>query len=803
MTDIKYALRAIMRAPGLAAAAVFSLALGIGANVTIYSIANAFLNRPIPGVQDTEGLVRVYRGEHSPLMAEEIAFLRRENSVFEGIAGEHLTPVTLEIGDTPERAQGALVTPGYFAMLGARPQHGRLFTLADSAASDAIVLSDRFWRNRLAGDPSVVGTTLRVNGRVYSIAAVAPRDFTSSQAFWSADLWLPPGAAPAIVGQPLATWNASMYVTARLRDGVSLDQANADVGTLAARLVAADTAARRRFTLRVDHARGITAEIRPVAVAASAFLLAVVGLVLLIACANVANLLLARAAGRRREISVRVALGASRRRLVRQLLTESAMLALIAGAVGILAAGWAADAIARFAGSRAPELTQLDFAPDGRVLAFTLALSALTTVLFGLLPALRATSPRIGLALREDAPQTSGRSRTRSVLIGFQVALCTVLLACTTLFLRSLGNARDIDPGFDPGGIVTVPLDLSPRMLDSARGLALFDRMLEGARSLPGVQSAAVARISPLSGSNIATGAWAEGQPVPEDGRAPLNPYLNAVGTDYFETMGIPVLAGRGFTTADAPGAPLTVVVNEQMARTIWPERNPLGRRLSFSGPQGPWVTVVGVVKDTRYNSLGESTPSFMYLPLAQNYRSEAILHVRAEDGSGSLVPLRQALAAMVAEVDPLLPPPPVSTLSDDMRIVLLPAQLGAALLGAFGTLALVLACIGIYGVASYTVAQRTREFGIRSALGATGGDVMRMVLREGMRTVGAGAAIGLLLALGVARLLAAQLYGVSPADPVTFVVMPLVLLTVALTATAIPARRAMRVQPGDSLRSG
>ena len=798
MSDIKYALRAILRSPGLAIAAVFSLALGIGANVTIYSVVNAFLERPVPGVSRSDELVRVYRNHHSPLTSAEIDFVRKENSVFSGVAGEQTMAVTMSNGDASERVRGALVTTGYFDMLGVRPEAGRLFSAADSLNADVVVLSHAFWRRRFGADQGTVGSDLRINGHVFTVLGVAQPEFSSSQSLWTTDLWFPPAAAPTVIGQALSEWGGSMYVTARLQDGISLAQANADVATLASRLVAADSTVRGQFTLRVTEARGVTAELREAATAASVFLLAIVGLVLLIACANVANLLLARAAGRRREISVRIALGASRRRLVRQLLTESAVLAAMAGVVGLLVAGWVADGLAQYIMARSPEPLFLDLSPDARVMAFTAGISAATTLLFGLLPALRSTSPRIGIALREDAPQTSSRSGTRSALIGFQVALCTVLLACTTLFLRSLANARDIDPGFDPTGIATVPLDLSSRMLDSARGLAFYQRVLERSRALPGVRDAAVARISPLSGTNIGTGAWLEGR-ILESGRASHFPYLNAVSPGYFETMGIPLLQGRGFSPSDVPGAPETVIVNERMAEVLWPGESALGKRMSFSGAAGPWVTVVGVVRNTKYNSLGESTPLFMYLPLAQAYRPEAVLHVRADPAA--FAALRQALADVVREADPLLPPASVSTLEADMRIVLLPAQLGAALLGAFGSLALLLATIGIYGVASFNVAQRTREFGIRSALGATAGDVTRLVLREGLRTVVIGAAIGIVLALGVARLLASQLYGVAPTDPVTFVGMPVFLLAVATLATVIPARRAMRVQPGESLR--
>jgi predicted permease len=388
------------------------------------------------------------------------------------------------------------------------------------------------------------------------------------------------------------------------------------------------------------------------------------------------------------------------------------------------------------------------------------------------------------------------------MLVGAQLALCTVLLAVATLFLRSLANARVIDPGFSTAGVVELPLDLSSRRMDSTRMAEFHARLLERARALPGVRAATLAAIVPLGGSNMQTGMWLPG-PGDTGERASHMPYFNIVGRDYFATLDIPLVAGRAFGVEDAAFEGRVAVVNEEMASRLSPSGNAagaIGQRVGVEGPNGPWITIVGVARNTRYNSLGERTPDYLYLPLSGYPREEVFLQVRGQPGGEAT--LRRALPGIVRELDPLLPPVTASSLSDDMRITLLPAQLGAALLGAFGALALVLASMGIYGVASYSVALRTRELGIRAALGATAGDVMRMVLGQSLRVAAIGTAIGLVGALAIARLIASQLYGVRPTDPVTFLAMPAFLLTVALLATLLPARRATKVDPMDALRN-
>jgi len=801
MSDLRYAIRGLLRTPSFAIIAILSVALGIGANVTIYTIANAFLEQPIGGAHDVDRLVRIYRGDHSPLQYHDLARIRDQRTAFSDVAGERMMAVAVANGGASERVLASLTTDGYFRMLAVRPELGRFFGAADSVeSSPVIVVSHAYWRNKLGGDPQIIGHTLEVNDHTFTIIGIAPPEFSSSVFLWRADLWFAPRSASPLLGMPFDKWGGSLYTTARLAPNATAASASATLATVAARLVTEDPRRYERFTLRLDHARGIAAELRPATLAASGFMMAVVVLVLLIACANVANLLLARGAARRREIGVRTALGAGRLRLVRQLLAESVIVAITGGVLGLLFATWAADLLRNFAIARSPEPIAIDVAPDGRVLAFALGVSVVSALAFGLAPALRATMVDILPVLREEAPQGTSRSRSRRFLIGTQMALCTLLLACATLFLRSLANARVIDPGFDARGIYDASVDVSSRNLDKARMQAFYETLRERAAALPGVRSATIAAIVPLGGSNMQAGSWVEGRDGGANAsRPPMMPNFNIVGPEYFKTLGIALVAGREFTGADVPGAPGAIVVNAHMAAHLWPGDNALGKRLSLDGPNGPWLSVIGVVRDTRYNSLGEKTPDFMWLPYAQNPRAEMVLQVRAErSGSVTAATLRD----LVHGLDPLLPPPTIGSLEDDMRIVLLPAQLAAGLLGAFGLLALLIAGVGVYGVASYEVAQRTRELGIRAALGATARDLIELVVTQSMRVVALGALVGLLCALGVARLLTTQLYGVGATDPVTFLAMPVFLALVAMVATLVPARRATRVDPVEALRS-
>jgi putative ABC transport system permease protein len=793
LQDLRYALRTLARSPGFVAAAVLTLALGIGANTAVFSVANEVLLRP-PTDHEPGRLARVFRGRHSPLSPEEYRYVREHNRTFESLFGQRRAEVALRSPAGNEKVMVELVGGSYFTGLGVRPAHGRVFTQAQDSivgAHPLLVLSHRWWQRRFGGDPAVVGTTVTLNGRGYTVAGVAPEGFNGTFPGFSAHAWAPMSELEPLTGQRFED-AGSLYVFGRLKPGVSRDDAAADVAVLAARITRADSARREPLRLGVDHARGIDREMRGPLMAMAGGLLFVTALVLLIACTNVANLQLARAAGRRREIGIRLAIGAGRGRLVRQLLTESLLISLAGGALAVLITSWVMGAADAFVPQDTP--VALDFSPDARVLSFALAVSVAAGVLFGLVPALRASSDDVLASLKEDS-SAPRRSRMRGMLVGAQVALCMVLLACAGLFLRALGEARRIDPGWDPAPLLTLPVDLRLGRYDEAAGAAFYDRLLRDVRALPGVRSASLQSVTPLQGENRETRFRLEGDG--EDAQ-PRVTNFDVAAPGLFGTFGIPVLRGRDLEETDGAQAPPVAVVNQTFADRFLGGQA-LGKRVSTNGSEGPWTTVVGVVRDAKYVSIGEDPRPMLYLPFAQSYSPEMVLHVRA---AGSPAALKTAVRQAVARLDPALPLAEPKTMRENLRFALLPAKIGAWVLGVFGALALSLAAVGIYGVVSYAVGQRTREIGIRAALGADARRVIRMVLGDNLRAVVAGLAAGVALSIPVGMASAGMLYRVSPFDPAVLLGTPLVLAAVALLAAWMPARRAARVDPMVALRS-
>src|SRR6185369_8064180 len=545
-------------------------------------------------------------------------------------------------------------------------------------------------------------------------------------------------------------------------------------------------------------------------VSVAGLLLAVFAIVLLIACANVANLLLARASARKKEIAVRLALGASRSRLVRQLLTESVLLSLAGGVVGLLLALWTIDLLKTATPASGIFSFTLDYHLDGRVLAFAFALSLATGIIFGLAPALQASRPDLVPALKDEvALVAQGRARLslRNLLVVAQVALSLVLLIGAGLFLRSLKNAQDIDPGFEADKILNAQLNINLLRYTKAQGQEFYRQVIERVEALPGVESASLARVVPMSGSGRTTSILIEGQEAREDNfrsegsgtqESTNSATANVVGPKYFQTMGISLVRGRDFGPQDKEGAPLVIVVTEAFVRRYFADQDPLGRRVSLRGAQGPWSQIVGVARDGKYRTLGESARATVYQPLAQNHETGMALHVRAKGKPASLA---ESVRREVQSLEPNLAVTNIESMSDVLSASLFAARMGAVLLGIFGLLALLLAAVGLYGVMSYSVARRTREIGIRMALGAGRGNVLRLVLKEGMILVGGGLAAGLIVAAGMTRLLASFLYGVSPLDAITFVAIPITLALVALLANYLPARRATKVDPMEALR--
>ena len=793
--DLRHAARGLRKAPAFAFVAAISIGLGVAANTTVFSVVNAVLLRPIPGAHAPR-LARVYVNHHSPFDWHDLQWFRDRATSLEFLIGERNSAMSFRVSGSaePERIRASYVTRGYFPALGARVALGRSFDVDETGSVNAVgVLSYSFWQRRFAGDSSVIGQRVLLGGYPITIVGVAAPDFRSSVMFWNPDMIVPFAVAPQLTGRKLDDFGGSFYATARLRPGVSRDAAESELRGLMAQLAPTDKQRYEGMTVRLDDIRGVNAELRGGATAVSAFMMAMVAMVLLIACANVANLLLGRAAARRTEIGVRMAIGAGRSRLVRQLLTEALLLAAIGSALGF-AAAWALTRVIPAAVPAEAGLDSAFFLPDTRVLLFTGVLCILTTILFGTMPELSAASPNVVGLLKGDELPTK---RRRGALVVAQTALCVVLLAVATLFLRSLASMRGVDPGFRADGVVDVNVDLTlaGKSLDRAHA---FDGIVRDADALPGVQAATFAAVVPLTGSNMETRVVPEGTNVSSQRDYPST-YFNVVGPRYFETLRIPLRRGREFLATDVEAAPRVAVVNETAARKLWPNSDALGKRFHWGGgADAPLVEVVGVARDADYVSAGETPKPTIYMPYTQEQRGEMTLQLRT---SADLPEVRRAMATVLGTWAPTLPPPPVVRMVDDMAITLLPVRAGAVLLGTFGMLALVLAAAGIYGVAAYSVARRRREIGIRAALGATRARLIRMVLWESSRRVFIGAAIGSLVTIAVAAGLSKVLYGVDPVDPVAYSAVVIVICAVALLATFGPARRAAGADPVAAMR--
>jgi len=799
LQDLAYAFRQLRRSPGFAAVAICSLGLGIGANVTMYGIARAILRRP-PNAARPEELVRVYRGDHSPLPRDWFLHFSRNSQTLAQLIAEDPMALGVDQGGTPERVLASVVSENFFPALGVAPAIGTAFAGAPGDPVGAVaVLSHAYWSARFGADPTVVGRTVRLNDQAFTIVAVARAGFRSSQLGWAPSVFVPLSEQARLRGDPPGSGGgSSFYITGRLASDRTPAQVQSELTVLATTLPDAPPEALEPGAFRVEQARGVTAEIRTPVTVASAFLMAVVGLVLLIACANLANLLLARGVARRREIAIRTALGVSRPRLVRQLLTESVLLAGLGGAAGLGLAWYATRLIPRLVPARAE--MAFDVALDLNVLLFAALLALVTGAIFGLAPALTASRSDVQRVLREDTGGGSRRSRLRSAFLVGQVALATVLLVTAARFLTSLNSARGIDPGFRSERVADQQIDLSVRQYDDDRGQTFYREALERVGALPGVEAASLIGFIPLGGSNSGTGVL-PGSADPDDQRAVRGTTFTTVSAGYFEMFGIPLVSGRTFDLTDRASTPPVVVANESFARLLWPDGEAVGQTVRFYGGDltTPPATVVGVVRDTKYLSLTDHNVPFLYLPLPQNYSNNMVLQVRL---AGDTPAERDAVRRAVQGLDPALPLSPVRAMRDDMAITLLPARAGAGVLGGFGALALLLATIGVYGVTTFLVSQRTREIGVRTALGATASDVLRLMMRDTLTLVTVGLGLGLAGGIGVGAAISSWLYGVGALDLRPLAGAAAVLVTVALLGTWLPARRALRVDPVRALRT-
>jgi predicted permease len=826
--DLSYAARTLVKSPGFAAVAILSLALGIGANTAIFSFVNAVLLRQLP-VAEPSRLVYVYSANRtSPYNVSsypDYVDFRDRNDVFSGLAASAPVTVSFTDGGQADAVSGSIVSGNYFDVLGVRAAAGRTFTAEEDRTPGerpVVVISHRLWQSRFGGDAGVVGRQMIMNGQQFTVVGVAPAGFDGAQVGQTSDIYVPM-AMQALVRPPRGGYSGEMnpdlltkrnprwlVMVGRLKPGVTPQQAQAAASALAAQLATAYPDSNKDVTAAVWQVSKGDPNQRGTLLSVAGLLLAVVGLVLLIACANVANLLLARAASRRKEISIRLALGASRARLVRQLLTESVLLALIGGAFGLLLAVWLIGAAQTYPPPANVFPVAFDFTLDRSVLAFTLVLSLATGVVFGVAPALQASKPDLVAALKDETPLVAGQGGTflrrlslRNLLVVAQVALSLVLLISAGLFLRSMRQAQRIDPGFDPAHALTMPLNINLLRYTKAQGQEFYRRVLENVQALPGVESATLTRTPPLSGASRESSVTLAGATPTERVRggestgsvnlSSNSTLASSVALNYFQTLNIPLVRGRDFTSQDREGAPGVAIVNETFAARYFPGQDALGQRVSLGGEKGPWLEIVGVARDGKYISVGESPAPFLYQPLAQRHESGMSLIVRTKgDPAASIGAVRGA----VQSVERNLPTANLRPMRELLAQSLFPARVGALLLAGFGLLALVLASIGLYGVMSYSVSRRTREIGIRMALGAQRGDVLRLVLREGMTLVGAGVVVGLAAAFATTRLLAGFLYGVSPTDPLAFAGIALLLTAVALVASFLPARRASRVDP-------
>jgi putative ABC transport system permease protein len=806
LRDIRYGVRSLARRPGFTTIAVLALALGIGANTAIFSLVNTVLLRPLP-VSQPEQLVEVYGTFHNGADYTIQSYLnykdyRDRNDVFSGLMAYRFAPMSVSHEGRNERVWGYLVSGNYFDVLGAKPYLGRYFAPEEDQTQGShpvAVLTFTSWQKRFAADPGIVGKTVMLNGHSFSVIGVAPQGFIGTEVAYAPELFVPMMMAHEI--EPGSNWleyrdSDNMFVVGRLKPGVTTAQAENSLKAIALQL--------GKEYPRENEGRGVRLltpglfipDIRNSVISFSSVLMGVVGLVLLLACVNLASLLLARATERRRELAIRLAVGASRFRIVRQLVTESVLLSLAGGLGGLLLAAWINSLVVAI---KLPTDIALvfDLHLDWRVLTFALTLSLLTGVIFSLLPALQSSKPDLVPALKDEASMAGfHRSRLRNALVVAQVALSLVLLVCAGLVVRSLQIAQRTRPGFTPENAVVLSFDLGLQGYPEERGRAFERQLLEQTQSVAGVRSVALTSVVPLTLDYSNTSIYVEGQAATSSTNLPIA-IPNEITPNYFRTMEIP-LRGRDFTERENTEQSRVAIVNETFARRMFPGQEAIGRRFNSSGPDKPFWEVIGVAADGKYNTLGEDPKAAFYRPMLRDYSSGATLVARTAGDPHSVL---AALRGEFQRLDPTLPLYNVQTLSEHMDVPLFPFRMAAIVLGSFGVLALVLSALGIYGVMSYVVAGRIREIGVRIALGAARRDVLLLVIRQGMTLAITGLAIGFLIALGVAQLLSSLLLGVSPLDPLTFVAVSLLLALVATLACYLPARRATKVDPLVALR--
>ena len=815
--DLRYGARMLLKKPGFTLIAVITLALGIGANTAIFSVTDKLLVRSL-AVKEPQQLVLINSVSVNPHFVSNafsypnFSDYRAQNQVLAGLLAFTTTQLELKTNDRVERVPGEYVSGNYFDVLGVGAARGRTFSPEEDRApgtQPVAVVSDGFWRKRFGADPNLIGRTITLNNIPLTVIGVAPPSLNGMILEEPTEVWV-----PALMHPQLAQSNfienrkdGFLLLMGRIREGVSQAQAEASLDTLAQQIKEANTppgVITKGLPFSEQHikfepgGRGISI-LRKRFSSPLKLLMAVVGLVLLIACANVAGLMLARGVARRREMAIRLAMGASGWRVARQLLTESLLLALAGGAVGLLLAPWLVTLLVKTQTRLSVAETLLGDSVDLRALAFTALATLLAGIVFGVAPAWQGARADLVPALKEEGGVSGGRERRfgfRNLLVVAQLALAIVVLAGAGLCIKSLRNLLAIDPGYQTESVLVVPLDLEEKKYDEARGRELQRQFLERLSSAPGVEAVSYGLVMPLSGSRYMGSVFVDGrQPLPDEQMAFD---ANFVGPRYHETMGIGIVAGRGFTEQDRAGAPGVVIVNETMARRLFPGENALGKTLRL-GKGAPPLEIIGVARDIKHHDLTETPiPHFDAPALQRSYDGYTNFVVRAKRRAADLIPtVRGELLAL----DSSLPADNINSMSDQVGKALSAMRLASTLIGVFGLVALLLAGIGLYGVMAWMVSRRTREIGVRMALGARVPDVMKLVIKQGMLLVGIGAAAGLGAAFLATRLIESLLYGVSRNDPATFAMVVSLLAGVALLACYVPARRATKVDPLIALR--
>jgi putative ABC transport system permease protein len=813
MQDLQYGLRRLRKSPGFTAVVVLTLGLGIGANTAIFSFVNAVFLRPLPVVVKEPGRL-VWLFTHAPngprfqdvSYPEYVEYRDQREAFSDVLAFQPMVPFSLQTQETAERVWGALVSGNFFSVLGVRAAAGRTFLAEEDQTPNqhpVVVLSHRLWRHRFGGDPAIVGRTVSLNRHVYTVVGVADERFTGPIQGFYFDVYVPlmmhhqvaPNAP--LLSNPKAR---PLSVLARLKPGVSLEQSRAVAETRARQLELAFPETNRGRGVRLVSAKWGNPKLVPTALAvgASVLLMSVVGLVLLTACGNISHLLLARATERQKEMAIRAALGATRNRIVRQLLAESVLLALLGGALALVLSSWTT----RLLTVAKPPIDLpfgLDLGLDGAVLGFTVALSLLTSLLFGLMPALQASRPDLVTALK-DVPRglstNLGLPRFRQMGVVSQTAISLLLLIVAGLFLGGANQAGKIDPGFDPKNCLLLGLDLKLQGYSPTQARWFNQQLQERLLHIPGIGSVGLAQNAPLGFARARDPVVIPGYDPPGKDAIELDYAL--IGRSYFQTLGIPFLRGRDFAENELKTPPSVTIINETMARRFWPKQDPVGQQLRLYGPSGPVCEVIGIVKDSKYYSLGESPIPFAFLPLSADHLESAVLCVRTRDRPSDLVP---AIRAELQALDAQMPFFSISTLQEHVRESLQLSRMGAVILILLGLLSALLASVGNYGVASYSMKQRMHEIGVRLALGAQRGDLERQLLRESVLRVMIGIGIGLVAAACLSPILVTGLPGLGATDLVLLGGITLGFILVAVGTCYLPAHRAAKADPMTALR--